>query len=246
MQGEPSQFEVQIPPGYEVTGVSGSSLESSDVQSGVLVLNVAPASQRSHQFLISMERPVKDPKAEVPLLSFKGTQRETGEVLVESEGTVELGARESGGLKRMDLREISTYLRQLAHAPLQAAFRYHRQPTEPVGLALEWVRFPPAKVLAAVAQRAIVTTLVTSEGRSLTEVRLVLRNQAQPFLKVGLPPGASILSADVAGEKVKPVQGADGDRVPCSGPASAPLTPTTSPSSSCTRGLRSTAKATPR
>ena len=142
VQGEPSQFEVSVPAGYEITGVSGSSLESSDVQSGVLVLKVAPASQRSHQFLISMERPVKDPKAEVPFLSFKGTQRETGEVLVESEGTVELGARESGGLKRMDLREISTYLRQLAHAPLQAAFRYHRQPTEPVGLALEWVRFP--------------------------------------------------------------------------------------------------------
>jgi hypothetical protein len=59
-----------------------------------------------------------------------------------------------------------------------------------------------------------VTTLVTSEGRSLTEVKLTVKNHAQPFLKVALPAGASILSAEVAGEKVKPVQGPDGNRVP--------------------------------
>jgi hypothetical protein len=56
--------------------------------------------------------------------------------------------------------------------------------------------------------------MVTTEGRSLTEVRLTVKNQAQPFLKVALPAGASILTADVGGEKVKPVQGSDGNRVP--------------------------------
>ena len=56
--------------------------------------------------------------------------------------------------------------------------------------------------------------MVTSEGKSLTEIKLTLRNQAQPFLKVGLPTGATILSAEVAGEPVKPVQGPDGSRVP--------------------------------
>jgi len=55
---------------------------------------------------------------------------------------------------------------------------------------------------------------VTSDGKSLTEVKLTVRNQSQPFLKVALPAGASIVSAEVAGERVKPVQGADGNRVP--------------------------------
>src|SRR6202043_2232937 len=41
-----------------------------------------------------------------------------------------------------------------------------------------------------------------------------VKNQAQPFLKVELPAGASILTAEVAGEKVKPGQGPDGNRVP--------------------------------
>jgi hypothetical protein len=161
-----------------------------------------------------MERPLSGTKADAPFISFKDTQRETGEVLVEGTGAMELTATEGGGLKRMDLKEVNPYLRSLARFPLQAAFRYHRQPTEIPTLALEWTRFPDSTVLAAVAEHAVVTTLVTVEGRTLTEVKLTVKNQAQPFLKVGLPKGATIVSADVAGEKVKPVQGPDGNRVP--------------------------------
>src|ERR1700719_4827009 len=143
-----------------------------------------------------MEKAVCVTKAEVPFLTIKNSQRETGEVLVEGVGTMELTATEAGSLKRMDIKETNPYLRSLARSPLQAAFRYHRQPTENPSLALEWTRFPDSSVLAAIAERAVVTTLVTTEGRSLTEGKLTIKNQAQPFLKVAFPPGASILSAE--------------------------------------------------
>src|SRR5581483_7269763 len=214
VQGEPSQFQLELPAGYEITGVTGATLDSTDTQPGVLTLKVNAPGQRSHQFLISLERSINDSKAEAPLLGFKGAQRETGEVLLEGAGTMEITAKETGGLKRMDVKEANPYLRSMAHFPAQAAFRYHRQPKEEPGLALQWVRFPDSSVLAAVAESAQVTTLVTSEGKSLTEIRLIVKNQAQPFFKVTLPAGASILSAEVAGERVKPVQGPDGSRVP--------------------------------
>jgi hypothetical protein len=218
VQGTPSQYEVQVPEGYEITGLTGATLDSTETKPGVLLINVT-APTRSHEFLISMERSlaglsITGLKADAPFISFKGAQRETGEVLVEGAGTIEITATEGGGLKRMDVKEVNPYLRSLAHFPPQAAFRYHRQPNETPTLALAWVRFPDSSVLAAVAESAVVTTLVTSEGKSLTEVRLTVKNQAQPFLKVALPTGATILSADVAGERVKPVQGPDGSRVP--------------------------------
>ncbi|HYW65953.1 MAG TPA: hypothetical protein VFB10_04550, partial [Candidatus Dormibacteraeota bacterium] len=214
VQGDAGEFSLAIPEGFEVAAVNGPTLESSEVQNGVLLLKVTGHGPGTHQFLISLERPINDAKASAPILAFKEAQRETGEVLVEGEGTLELTAKESGGLKRLDIKEVNPYLRALSRYSLQAAFRYHRQPNESPALALEWTRFPDSSVLAAVAERATVTTLVTSEGKSLTEVKLIMKNQAQPFLKVDLPVGASILTADVAGEKVKPVQGADGDRVP--------------------------------
>jgi Carboxypeptidase regulatory-like domain len=214
VQGEPSQFQVEIPAGYEITGVTGATLDSTETQPGLMTLKVNAPAQRSHEFLISMERSINDSKADAPFVGFKEAQRETGEVLVEGAGTIEITAKEAGGLKRMDVKEANPYLRSLAHFPAQAAFRYHRQPNEIPALALEWVRFPDSSVLAAVAESAEVTTLVTSEGKSLTEVKLVVKNQAQPFLRVTLPPGASILSANVGDERVKPVQGPDGNRVP--------------------------------
>jgi hypothetical protein len=214
VQGEPSEFKIELPTGYEVTAATGPTVESSELNAGVLSLKVNGPALRSHQFLISMEKSLTATKAEAPFLSFQNAQRETGEVLVEGAGTIELTASEGGGLKRMDFKETNGYLRSLARFPMQAAFRYHKQPNEKPALSLEWTRFPDSSVLAAIAERAVVTTLVTTEGRSLTEVRLTVKNQAQPFLKVELPAGASILSADVAGEKVKPVEGPDGNRVP--------------------------------
>jgi Carboxypeptidase regulatory-like domain len=213
VQGNPEEFEIAVPAGCEVTGATGASLESNEVRDGSVILKVSSTAQR-HQFLISMERPINDSKVAAPFLTFKNAQRETGEVLVEGTGTMELIATEGGGLKRMDVKETSPYLRALAHYSPQAAFRFHRQPSEVPTLALEWTRFPDSSVLAAVAEDAVVTTMVTSEGKSLTEIKLTIKNQAQPFLKVSLPAGASILSAEVGGEKVKPVQGLDGSRVP--------------------------------
>lgn len=214
VQGEPAQFTVIAPEGYEMTGATGPTLTASDVDGKSIRLRVVNGAVRSHQFLISLVKSNTAAKVDVPLISFEGTQRETGEVLIEGEGAMDLRATERAGLRRMDTKETSPFLRSLGRAQVHAAFRYQKRPAEIPGLALEWTRFPDSDVLSAVAQQAVVTTLVTTEGRSLTEVKLTLKNQSQPFLKVGLAPGATILSADVGGDKVKPVQGADGSRVP--------------------------------
>ncbi|HEU0252604.1 MAG TPA: carboxypeptidase-like regulatory domain-containing protein, partial [Pyrinomonadaceae bacterium] len=81
-------------------------------------------------------------------------------------------------------------------------------------LELEWRQFLDADVLSAVAERATVTTLANVEGRTLTEITLTVRNHAQPFMKVVLPTDAQLLSAEVENERVKPVGGSDGSRVP--------------------------------
>ena len=127
-------------------------------------------------------------------------QRETGELLVEGVGAMELKAKESGGLRRMDVREAGAITRSLSHYPLQAAFRYNRRASDAPKLQLEWRQFLDADVLSAVAERATVTTLTNVEGRTLTEVSLRVRNHAKPFMKVELPAGAQLLSAEVEGQ----------------------------------------------
>ena len=214
IQGEAAEFKLPLPPGFELTTASGSTLESSDVSGDILTLRVLDPARRNHQFLIAIERSNRDTKVDAPILAFSGAQRETGELLVEGIGAIEMMATESGGLRRMDVREAGAITRSLSHFPLQAAFRYNRRATDTPKLQLEWRQFLDADVLSAIAERATVTTLTNVEGRSLTEVTLRVRNHAQPFMKVELPAGAQLLSAEVEGERVKPVLGTDGSRVP--------------------------------
>jgi hypothetical protein len=216
VQGQPSSIAVRLPSGYELTSVSGNSLERSDQRDDGVVLTVSDASLRRHQFLLSLERPHDGGSfaLDTGFVWLPDVQRERGEVPVEGVGTLELSAAERDGMHRIDVRELNSALQSLARLPILSAFRYQRSATAPPVLALDVKRFADAGVLAAVADRAVATTLVTTEGRALTEITLQVQNRAQPFLKIMLPTGTSIVSAEVAGEVVKPALAIDATRIP--------------------------------
>ncbi len=217
IQGELRSLTARLPEGYELTSVTGSSLEDSSIRDREVALTVGNPSARSHQFLINLERPHAGGsfQFETGVVTVKDMQRERGEVGIEGVGTLDLSAADRPGVHRIDVRELNSSLHALTRLPIMAAFRYQRPAgSVPPALALDVKRFDDAGVLAAVADRAVATTMITSEGRALTEIRLELRNRSQPFLKVELPAGASIVSVDLAGQSAKPAAGPDGTRVP--------------------------------
>ncbi len=214
LQGAPDFFTVRVPEGYEVAGVSGASVETGEERGRAVLVRVRPAGR--HAFLLALERSVPAGVTQMPveLASLEGAQRESGEIAFEAAGTLELAVREPAGLRRMDPRECGAALRGLARQPLLAAFRYQRRPEHEPRLEIDARRYASAPVLAALAEHAAVTTLVTGEGRALTEFALTVRNHAQSFLRLALPEGATLLSSEVEGEAVKPARGGDGLRVP--------------------------------
>ena len=216
LQGQPAQVEIDLPPGYDVSSVTGPTLDRTEMLTGRVRILLSDPAARRHQFLIGLERekPGSSFKLETGLPSIAASQRETGEIAVEGVGTLEVGASDSPGLHRIHIRELDRTLAGVARQSLLAAFRYRNADDLPTVLALDVRRFPDAPVLAAVAERAVATTLLTSEGRALTEVTLWVRNRAQAFLKLALPAGASVLSVEVAGEPAKPAEARDGTRVP--------------------------------
>ncbi len=226
VQGATATLAVHLPAGFTLSSFTGAPNEGADVVDGRLVVNV-PAGRPRHQFLVALERPIAESGSRrvLTLPWLEGSQRETGDIAIEGVGALELVVAEQRPLARIDVAELSPALAALAREPVLAAYRYQRRGAEAVSLAFDVTRFPDAAVLAAAADRATATTLVTPEGRSLTEVSLTVRNQAQPFLRVGLPAGATLLSAEVAGAAVKPAQGADGLRIPLLRPGFRPQGP---------------------
>jgi len=216
VQGTPQQIDVRIPAGYEVSSVTGASLDRTETRDDVVTLFLTAPALRRYHFLIGLDRQNAGGffKLETGFVSVQGAQRETGEVAVAGTGTLQVSGPEPAGLRRIDVRELDATLASTARQSMLAAYRYQRTTEAPPVLKLDVTRFPDAAVLAAIAERAVATTLVTTEGRALTEIVLTLRNHAQPFMKVALPEGATILSVEVGGSPAKPVTGADGSRVP--------------------------------
>ena len=216
MQGEPSEIDVSLPAGYEVVSVSGASLDHTETGPDSVALFVTNPALRRHQFLISLERQTSGGSftLQTGLASVAAARRETGEVAVEGIGTLEVVSSEVPGCGEWTFARSIRPWRRAARQALLAAYRYQRTADVPPALTLDVRRFPDAAVLAAVAERGVATTLLTTEGRALTEVTLWMRNRAQPFMKVALPQGASMLSVEIAGVPAKPVEGKDGIRVP--------------------------------
>src|SRR5215831_3433541 len=56
IQGEAAEFRMPLPPGFELTERNGSTIDSSEIENGVLVLKIREPARRNHQFLIVIER----------------------------------------------------------------------------------------------------------------------------------------------------------------------------------------------
>lgn len=143
VQGEPSEFELRIPAGFEVAGITGASLERSEERPDRVVLFVRNAAQRRHQFLVNLERQHGGGSLRLAtgFPTLPAAQRETGEVAVEGIGTLEVSSPETPALRRMDVREIDPVLASAARQSLPSAYRYQRGSTPEPVLTLDVTRF---------------------------------------------------------------------------------------------------------
>jgi hypothetical protein len=131
VQGEPRTIEVQLPVapvgtvGYDLTSITGGSLEMSSLHEGGVTLTVSDPTARRHLFLVSLECPHSGGSFtfDTGFVTVSDVQRERGEVAVEGVGTPELTAAERDGLHRIDVRELNASLQSLARSPILSAFR---------------------------------------------------------------------------------------------------------------------------
>ena len=138
-----------------------------------VTMTVREPERRRHQFVLTMEQPHGQDRSRPNGFSDGGGRAarvgRAGARRDRDHGGHTLGGRHLAPDGRT---RNQSALRALARQPLLAAFRYQRRPGESRRLALDVKRFPDAAVLSAIAESAVATTLVTSEGRMLTEMTL--------------------------------------------------------------------------
>ena len=91
------------------------------------------------------------------------------------------------GAERVDVKELPQVLWGLARSPLLFGYRYDSGAMPKVSLSL--TRHRDLDVLVAMSDVCEVSTTYTPDGKSVTKMMFVVRNNLKPFMTLKMPDG---------------------------------------------------------
>jgi type II secretory pathway pseudopilin PulG len=130
----------------------------------------------------------------------EGVERETGLLAISARAPLQVSELSAADLQRVDTGDVPDW----AGAPDVATALVYHYARPGYKLTLDVQRFVEAEVLQALVDSAQFTSVMADDGQMMTEMSLSVRNNGRQFLEVGLPAGAKVWSAFVAGQPVRP------------------------------------------
>ncbi|HEV2436366.1 MAG TPA: LamG-like jellyroll fold domain-containing protein [Verrucomicrobiae bacterium] len=145
-------------------------------------------------------RPVKTNAMAMTGVSAEGVERETGLLAVSAQAPLQVSELNAAELQRVDTGDFPDW----AGEPDRSTALVYHYVRPGYRLTLEVRRFDEAEVLQALVDSAQITSVMADDGQMMTEMSLSVRNNGRQFLAIGLPAGAKVWSAFVAGQPVQP------------------------------------------
>ena len=161
--------------------------------------------------------------AVLPAFALPAARHFSGTWIIEANTDTEIGF-DMKGVQPVDALHAPQVDGYAPRHRVIAAFGYGASAYE---VKLTATRHQAGALIAAVVEDFSLLSVLSADGTSRHEAGLRVRHNGQQFFGMKLPHGASVISAKVQGETVKPVRaGADEVRVPLAGRAAAgePLT----------------------
>jgi hypothetical protein len=211
VQGSAHEVKIQMPDKVVINHVTGAMVADWETKSGELVVTFLEPVEKTAKFVINGEtRTPRDGPIDIPLLRLLNVERESGGVAIEVLGAGEIKSRKSAGLDNADSSDLGGIVAS-RQSPSMAAFRFQAGDEKTVrSISVNVARYVQEAVLMANIEEARYQVLMSEEGKNLVQARYAIRNNQRSFLKITLPPGATIWSASLSGKPIRPGQAPDG------------------------------------
>jgi hypothetical protein len=211
-QGAAKEAHIQLPENITINQVQGALVADWEMKPGELLVTLLEPVEQSASFVITGEANLpREGQIDIPLLHLANVERETGGVGVDVLGAGEIkeDSVKTQGLQRADASDLGEPVSS-RQSPALLAFRTHSADAKsPRSLRIAVSRYAQQAVLLANVEEARYRVLLTKDGKSLVEARYAVRNSQRTFVKITLPPGATLWSASLAGKPVRPGSGPD-------------------------------------
>jgi len=206
--GQASELTVRLPDGADRVTIAGPDVREVQVAGTSARVFLRGAITQRTRLAVTFEVPRK-PSGPMALggLGIAGGRGRGGDLAIAGGGGAVLLEMESQGLAPMAIRDLPDETRGLLAAP--PVYAYTLAPgawTARIDV-VDMAEFPVRETLA---DSALYTVLYRPDGHVMTKVVWEVRNRGQQFMRVDLPPGATLLVARVAEVQKSLVRGPDG------------------------------------
>jgi hypothetical protein len=212
-QGAAKEARVKLPENVTVNQVQGALVADWEMKPGELRITFLEPVEQAASFVITGDAALPhDGAIDVPVLRLIGTERDSGGLAVDVLGAGEIkeNSVKAEGLERVDPSDLGPLVAN-RQSPALIAFRIRPGDEKaPRSLHINVARYAQQAVLLANVEEARYRVLLTRDGKSLVESRYAIRNNLRNFVKVTLPPGATLWSCTLAGKPARPGSAPDG------------------------------------
>ena len=211
VQGAAREARIQLPEKITINQVSGAMVADWEMKNGELAITFLEPVEHSARFVINGEaRLPREGIIDIPLLRLLHTERDSGGVAVEILGAGEIKDQKAHGLEDADASDLGEMIAS-RQSPALAAFRARAGEAGATRtLSVNVARYDQQAVLMANIEEARYDILMSADGKELVQARYAVRNNQRNFVKIALPPGASVWSASLGGRPARPGQSPDG------------------------------------
>jgi len=197
------EFRLRVPAAAKNVEITGVNIRRRDQQTNEWRVELQHKVRGDYVLTVTWELPkaAKSNLVELAGVEALGVERESGSLVLAAKPPLQVTDRGASELlSKMDVSELPAWTGR----PPEAAVLAYRYVRPGWSLRVEARRYAEAEVLQALVDSARFTTVVADDGQVMTEASLSVRNNGKQHLEIQLPAGATVWSAFVAGEAVRP------------------------------------------
>jgi hypothetical protein len=206
-------LRIGLPGDAELINISAPHLRTKSIvnerKQRILVLDLSDLVRNDYSLVLEYRQRIKPDatSANVGLLTHPDAQLDRGSIGIEVRGSLEVSPTVEN-LERIDVKELPGQLWRRAASPVLVGYRYGAPEAD---LSLKITRHQDLDVLVAVSDICEASSVVTPDGKCVTKMMYIVRNNMKPFLTLKLPEGAQMWSALVDDRPVTPAVNAKGE-----------------------------------
>jgi hypothetical protein len=206
-------LSVDLPSDVTVLDVKGNGLRDWSVETdgdrSVVLAELNYEAKGSYSLYLNYEKqlPEGSVSVSVPDLQVRDVERVKGWVGIDARSALEIAPGAVENASTVDVRELPTAILGQTNWPVLLAFKYRKQD---FAIPLDIRQHEDVDMLVTIVDSLAATSVMTRDGRRMTQLVYSMRNNRAQFLRLDMPEGVEIWSTFVGGRAAKPAKGEDG------------------------------------